>query len=112
MRRYLVSRHGVALDWVSAQGFVVDEVLSHFDDACLERVQAGDVVMGTLPIQIVAELTLKGVCYYHLLIPLTSELRGRTLTLEELNSLDVQLVAFTAKKIFQVKGALDERVDG
>ena len=46
---YLISRHLSAIDWCQQQGIAVDCIVQHLDE---QLIDANDVVIGTLPIQI------------------------------------------------------------
>ncbi|MCF6345464.1 MAG: CRISPR-associated protein Csx16 [Thiomicrorhabdus sp.] len=102
MTVYLVSRHKASVAWLRARGIAADVLLPHFNEALLSKLQPEDVVAGNLPIQMVAQLTQKGVRYYHLLIPVTLDLRGKELSLMQLNALDVQLVEFKAERLSNI----------
>ncbi|CAM3510678.1 CRISPR-associated protein Csx16 [Halomonas lysinitropha] len=76
---FFVSRHPGALEWLLQQGIDVDHYHVHLDP---REVTAGDIVIGTLPIHIAADITAKGADYWHLSLNLPVELRGCELTAE------------------------------
>lgn len=95
-KTYFISRHQGAVDWAIAEGFHVDERLVHFD---VTTVQAGDTILGTLPISLVAEVNARGGHYYHLTLELPAEARGKELTVADMRTYGARLEAYTAQKI-------------
>ena len=77
MTTWFISRHPGAIKWVKLQNIQIDRFESHLDTSL---VQAGDVVIGTLPIHLAAEVCQKGVKFYFLSINVTPEQRGTELT--------------------------------
>ena len=69
--QYLVSRHPGAIEWCLMQGYQIDHIVPHLQT---DTIQAGDLVIGTLPIPLVAEVQAKGARYLHLHLPLTAEI--------------------------------------
>lgn len=57
------------------------------------------VLLGTLPINLVAELNTKGVRYFHLTLLLPPELRGREITQEIMKKLGAKMQEYKAIKI-------------
>lgn len=96
MTTYFISRHPGAGDWAASKGFHVDQRLAHFD---VDIVQAGDRVLGTLPINLVADVNARGGHYYHLTLELPAEARGRELTVADMCAYGARLEAYTAQKI-------------
>lgn len=88
---YFVSRHPGALDWACQQGLAVDCWVPHLDVGC---VQPGDTVVGTLPIQLAAEVCARGARYLHLSLTLPAHLRGRELSAAEMTVADACLRNF------------------
>lgn len=95
-KTYFISRHQGAVDWAIAEGFHVDERLTHFD---VTQVQAGDTILGTLPINLVADVNARGGHYYHLTLELPADARGRELTIADMRAYAARLEAYTAQKI-------------
>ena len=88
MATYFVSRHTGTREWARARGFHVDYWVEHLDTA---NVQSGDVVIGTLPLQLVAEVQEQGGRYLHLSIDFPAELRGRELSAEQMDHAGARL---------------------
>jgi CRISPR-associated protein Csx16 len=96
MSVYFVTRHPGAREWAEAQGVSVDEFVAHFDVA---RVRANDVVIGSLPVNLAAEVCARGGRYLHLSLELPVDLRGRELTADDLHSLGARMEEFRVEKI-------------
>lgn len=77
---YLVTRHEGAVEWAARRGVSFERHVSHLE---ADRVLAGDVVIGTLPIHLAAEVCRRGARYLHLSIDLAAAMRGRELTADE-----------------------------
>ncbi len=93
----LISRHPGAVEWLQQYApFQPDAVYAHLS---LNQVQAGDIVIGTLPIQTAAKIIEKGAQYWHLSIELPQNLRGRELSLAEMKQLPVQLDQFSITRV-------------
>ncbi|MBI4755522.1 MAG: CRISPR-associated protein Csx16 [Betaproteobacteria bacterium] len=88
MSTWFVSRHPGAVEWARRRGLVVDRWMAHLD---LEEVAAGDVVIGTLPIQIAAGVCSRGGRYLHLRLDLPAHQRGRELSADELEAAGAEL---------------------
>lgn len=95
MTTYFISRHPGAAAWAESEGFTVDERLAHFD---VNLVQAGDRVLGTLPINLVAEVNARGGTYFHLTLELPAEARGKELTAEDMRTYGARLEGYSAQK--------------
>lgn len=96
MSTYLITRHQGAVHWVKSQGIVVDEIIQHLE---LSSLKSGDVLIGTLPINLVAELGKIGVRYFHLTLNIPESLRGKELTLDEMNEVNAYLQEYRAEKV-------------
>jgi CRISPR-associated protein Csx16 len=88
MKTYFVSRHPGATEWAAAQGLRVDRVIEHLDVA---TVGEGDVVIGSLPVNLAAGVCARGARYLHLSLELTRELRGRELSAEDMRRCGARL---------------------
>ncbi len=89
MTRYFITRHPGALEWATDKGLYFDQHLTHVSDVSL--FEHDDIVAGTLPVNLVAELCALGVHYYHLALELPESLRGIELTAEQLVSCNASL---------------------
>ena len=70
---FVVSRHPGAVRWLQQQGYGPVLHRSHLDPT---EVQAGDTVIGTLPVHLAAQVCAAGGHYYHLALELPAGLRG------------------------------------
>ena len=88
---WFVSRHPGAIEWAQRQSLVIDRWIEHLDP---EQVKADDIVIGTLPVNLAAEVCNRGARYLHLSLQLPVEWRGRELTMTELLAGSAKLQAF------------------
>lgn len=96
MTTYFISRHSGAVDWAESEGFHVDQRLAHFD---VTIVQAGDNILGTLPINLVAEVNARGGHYFHLTLELPAEARGKELTADDMRHYGARLEGYAAQRL-------------
>lgn len=96
MTTLLVTRHPGALAWLHAQGYADAVHCPHLDP---DRVQAGDVVVGTLPVQLVADVCERGARYVNLSLDIPPTLRGHELSLEQLEACNARLEGFVARRV-------------
>ncbi len=87
MTTYFVTRHQGALDWARAQGVEADP-LDHLDPA---TIAPGDMVIGTLPVHIIAEICTRGGRYLHLVLDLPPEARGKELSAADMTRFGARL---------------------
>lgn len=74
MTVYFVSRHAGAIEWMKQQTeWQIDQFVPHLDSA---QIQAGDVVLGTLPLHLAAEVCERGASFYFLMLPQQFAERG------------------------------------
>ncbi|CAA6820327.1 MAG: CRISPR-associated protein Csx16 [uncultured Thiotrichaceae bacterium] len=96
MSTYFISRHPGAIAWAEEEGFHVDSQLAHFD---VEVVQAGDKVLGTLPVNLIADVNARDAEYFHLTLDLPPEKRGTELSAEDMRCYGARLEAFAAQRL-------------
>lgn len=96
MTTYFVTRHAGAKQWATEQGICIDFVVDHLN---IDDIQTGDQVLGSLPVNLVAELNEKGARYFHLTLPLSEQLRGTEISAELMRELGAKLEEFTVQKI-------------
>ena len=104
MATYLVSRHDGTKQWAKARGLRVDYWVEHLDIA---GVESGDIIIGTLPMQLAAEVQERGGRYLHLSIDLPAPLRGRELSAEQMNRVGARLEEYRVLRIGTIDSALD-----
>lgn len=91
MTTYFVSRHPAAIDWAAEEGIHVDAFVEHLDP---DLIHDGDTVIGSLPVNLAAQVCERSARYLHLSLELPPELRGRELTVEEMRACGARLQAF------------------
>lgn len=91
MTTWFVSRHPGALHWMQQQGASFDRHVAHLD---LAQVSVGDTVIGTLPVNLAAQVCARGAAYWHLTLEMPAQARGRELSFQELQALDARLQRF------------------
>jgi CRISPR-associated protein Csx16 len=93
---YIVSRHPGAIEWLCARLPKSAKILAHLDD---QNIPTGSTVVGTLPVHQIAQLANRGVRYLHLELNLPCYLRGKELTVTQLNELNAKLVPYFALRM-------------
>lgn len=78
---WFVSRHPGALEWAKRQGLAIERWVEHLDPA---EVETDDIVIGTLPVNLAAEVCKHGARYLHLSLEVPAEWRGRELSADDL----------------------------
>jgi CRISPR-associated protein Csx16 len=96
MTTYFVSRHPGAIEWAQRRGCVIDRHVAHLEP---EEVQAGDTVIGSLPVNLAADICARGAHYLHLSLVLPPMLRGQELTAEVMEQLGAHIQAFEVHAI-------------
>ena len=92
---WFVSRHPGAIEWAKRRGLAIERWIEHLDPG---EVEPGDTVIGTLPVNLAAEVCKRGASYLHLSVSMPSTLRGRELSAEELLAVRAELIAFRIKE--------------
>jgi CRISPR-associated protein Csx16 len=92
---WFVSRHPGAREWAARKGIRVDRTIAHLDIA---EVRAGDTVIGTLPVNLAAEVCRRGARYVNLSLDVPEELRGRELSADELERCGARLEPFVIER--------------
>lgn len=94
-KTYFVTRHPGAKDWAARQGFNA-KIVSHFDT---KIVKEGDVVLGTLPVHLAAEIWDRKGSYHHLVLNIPAELRGTEMTADKMEELGATLEEFIVLRV-------------
>ncbi len=94
MTTYFVTRHSGALDWARGEGVEAHSV-AHLDPSGLTR---GDIVMGTLPVNLAAEVCARGARYLHLSLDLPEHLRGKDLSADDMRSAGARLEEYVIRR--------------
>jgi len=93
---YLISRHPGALEWLLQHIDQPAVHLEHLDDAAM--IAPGDTVVGTLPVNLVADICRRGARYLHLQINIPRPLRGQELSARQIYELGGVLVEYAAHR--------------
>lgn len=89
-KTYFVTRHQGAKDWAARKGFDA-QIVEHFD---VKTVEKDDVVLGTLPIHLAAEIWDRQGHYFHLVLNIPADLRGVEITADKMEELGATLEEF------------------
>lgn len=93
MTTYFVSRHPGAVQWAAAQGLDGATLVAHFVPSIVEP---GDFVIGSLPVNLVAQVCDRGGRYLHLSLDLPPQARGRELSAEEMTEFGARIEEYVA----------------
>jgi len=96
MTTWFVSRHPGAIAWAHQQGFEVDQKVEHL---LPEQVQKGDVVIGTLPINLACEVCNRQARYLHMRLDLARDDRGRELSAEDMQRCGTRLEEYFLRRV-------------
>ena len=108
MTVYFVTRHEGARFWInymSRQGRLpepVDRIVEHLD---LDMLRKGDLVMGTLPIGMAAELRRRGCRYRSLDLRVPAEFRGKELTATQMAAYGATLTEYRITEVDRIEFA-------
>lgn len=96
MTIWLVTRHPGAIEWATRHGVAWDRHVVHLDPC---EVAAGDTVIGSLPINLVADICARGAIYFNLSLNLPVHLRGQELDVDDLEHCQAILEKYYVRKI-------------
>jgi CRISPR-associated protein Csx16 len=96
MTTFFISRHHGALAWIRKHDIAFDRHMPHLD---MDDIHPGDVVIGSLPVNLAAEACARGAIYRHLSIKLEAADRGRELSVEEMDACEATLENYHVEKI-------------
>jgi CRISPR-associated protein Csx16 len=96
MTIYFITRHPGAIAWASQQGINVDRQIAHLDS---NDIQPGDTVIGSLPVNLAAEVCQRDAAYVHMTLNVPENWRGKELTAEQMIECGACLEGYTLKKI-------------
>ena len=90
-RTIFVTRHAGAREWAKRQGIIVDDVAEHLDPECINP---GDLVIGSLPVHLAAEICRRGGRYKHLSLEIPRDMRGQELSADDMEKYGARLEEF------------------
>ena len=96
MTTLFVTRHPGVREWAEQQGIAVERFIEHLEPTA---VKAGDVVIGSLPVNLAAQVCASGARYLHLSLDLSLEARGRELTAEEMRRYGAHVKEYRVERI-------------
>ncbi|MDR2689716.1 MAG: CRISPR-associated protein Csx16 [Azoarcus sp.] len=91
MSTFFVSRHPGALQWMRQNHIAFDHHVPHLE---IEHIRQGDTVIGSLPVNLAAEVCARGATYRHLSLKITASDRGRELSAAELERYEATLTSY------------------
>ena len=94
MTTWFISSHPGAIAWAAQQGLPVERHAHHLEPA---QLQAGDTVIGTLPLHLAASVCQRGARFVHLSLDMPAHWRGRELSADELRQCNARLEAFDVR---------------
>lgn len=84
MTTLFVTRHQGAKEWAARQDFRDVEMIEHLGAGMIAGLARGDIVIGTLPVHVAAQIVSNGGRYFHLEMTIPFEARGRDLSAAEM----------------------------
>lgn len=96
MTRWFISRHTGAIEWVKRRPLSIDRFVSHLD---LAEVRPGDQILGTLPVELAAEVCRLGARFFALRLSVPAEWRGVDLTADDLEALQADFQEYQVIKL-------------
>jgi CRISPR-associated protein Csx16 len=96
MTTWFVSRHPGALAWAAKHGVTYDRHALHLDP---HEVGADDTVIGSLPVNLAAEVCERGAEYRNLSLRLEPADRGRELTTDDLERCGAIIERYNVRRL-------------
>jgi len=90
MATYFISRHPGARQWAAARD-IRGTWVEHLDPC---KILAGDQVIGTLPVNLAADVCRRGARYWHLAMHVPRDARGQELSADQMASYGATLVSY------------------
>lgn len=110
MTTWFISRHPGAIDWAKRSGLILSET-GCVPSLDIRDVQPGDLVVGTLPINLAAAVQAKGARYLHLALELPESARGRELSPDEMTEYGARLEEYVIQKAASASTVADAKAE-
>lgn len=94
MSTIFVGRHPGAVSWMKTKRVPVDRWVDALD---IDDVKPGDIVVGTLPVHLIADVCGRGARFVALCLDIPRNLRGAEFTEEEVGLLNGRLEAYEVR---------------
>lgn len=95
MTVWFISRHPGAKEWMDNNKIKYDHHITHLTD---QEIKSGDTVIGSLPVNLAADICNKGAMYWNLSLEIPESSRGKELSANELNKFKAKLELFSIAK--------------
>ncbi|MCM8611180.1 CRISPR-associated protein Csx16 [Accumulibacter sp.] len=95
MTTLFITRHPGAVVWAARRGLNVGRQIAHLDPA---NIHPGDVVIGTLPVNLAAEVCARGGRFFNLSLDAPPEARGQELSADDLERYGARLEEYIVAK--------------
>jgi CRISPR-associated protein Csx16 len=86
---WFVSGHLGSINWIKKQSTHIDHFVSHLDETA--KLNCGDIVIGSLPIHLIAQLNSQGIRFISFQLDLPEHSRETELTEQQLTKLNVKM---------------------
>ena len=96
MTTWFVTRHPGAIEWATRRGLPIHRQVHHLDP---ETIRPGDVVIGTLPLNLAAQVCARGGRFYTLSLDLPPQTRGRELSADDLERYGARLEEYRIQAV-------------
>ena len=96
MTIWFVSRHPGAVVWARQNGVAFDRRVAYLDT---RRIGAGDTVIGSLPVNLAADVCARAAAYWNLSLRVAEQDRGRDLSAEELRAYNATMEHYEIRKL-------------
>lgn len=84
------------MEWIARKGVAGYLLMPHLD---LASVQRGDVVIGTLPVYLAAEVGARGARFFNLSIETPLQIRGQELSADDLERFGARIEEYRVEKL-------------
>lgn len=98
MTTFLITRHAGAVEWFHRKlGTAAFVHLTHLTS--LQQIAAGDIVIGPLPVNIIADIVARGARYFAIDMELPPPARGPELSAEDMDRYGARPVEYRVQRV-------------